>query len=230
MSLPSELFTGQVDDNCLCIICHNVFDEPNSLKCGHTFCLACLNSALGTSRRCPTCRLTVPKKGEHVIPNRVLKGLIENLTVRCKNSLCRDPDNEPDCQRRRLNSGEASTTDDACTWTGKLVDWPAHSKSKCTLTRVSCAIVGCDFRCARKDLGQHTIDYTMEHLQLMVSAETEKLRSEFDIKILALKEEHDVRVQTTTAEAHIEFEHHVQLSSFCRKWMERNQTPCSILS
>jgi hypothetical protein len=142
----------------------------------------------------------VPKKGENIIRSRVLKGLIENLTVRCKNSLCRDPDNEPDCQRRRLNSGEASTTDDACTWTGKLVDWPAHSKSKCTLTRVSCTIVGCDFRCARKDLGQHTIDNTIEHLQLMVSAETEKLRSEFDIKILRLQAKHDSQDQTLKAE------------------------------
>jgi ubiquitin-protein ligase len=220
MSLPTELFTGQVDENYLCIICHSVFEEPNSLKCGHTFCLACLKSALESSRRCPTCRVTVPRKGGHVIPNRVLKGLIENLTVRCKNSLCRDPDDEPDHQRRRLNPGEASATDDACTWTGKLVDWPAHSKSRCALETVSCTVAGCDFRCARKDLGQHAIDNTMKHLQLMVSAETEKLRSEFDTKILALQAEHDSHVQTLKAEPQIGFVH-AQLSSFCRKWMER---------
>jgi ubiquitin-conjugating enzyme E2 I len=221
MSLPTELFTGQVDENYRCIICHSVFDEPSSLKCGHTFCLACLNSSLESARRCPTCRLVVPKKGGNIIPNRVLKGLIENLTVRCKNNAGIDPDNEPDLQRRRLNPGEASAANDGCTWTGKLADWSAHSKSECPLGIVRCTVIGCDFRCARKDLGQHTIDNTMKHLQLMVSAETEKLRSEFDIKIRSLKAEHDSRVQTPTAEANIEFVHHVQLSSFCRKWMER---------
>jgi ubiquitin-conjugating enzyme E2 I len=224
MTLPTGLFTGKVDENCICIICHNVFDEPSSLKCGHTFCLACLNSALDSARRCPTCRMTVPKKGENVIPNRVLKGLIENLTVRCKSSACGDPDpdpdNEPDRQRRRLNPGEASATDDACTWTGKLADWPAHSKSECTLETVSCTVAGCDFRCARKDLGQHTINNTMDHLKLMVSAETEKLRSEFDTKILALQAAHHSQVQTLKAESKNGLVH-AQLSSFCRKWMER---------
>jgi hypothetical protein len=151
MSLPTELFTGKVDENYLCIICHSVFDEPSSLKCGHTFCLACLNSALERARRCPTCRQTVPKKGGNIIFNRVLKGLIENLTVRCKNSVSRDPDNEPDRQRRRLNPGEASSSDDSCIWIGKLVDWPAHSKTECTLETVSCTVAGCDYRCARKD-------------------------------------------------------------------------------
>jgi hypothetical protein len=220
MSLPTELFTGHVADNCLCIICHNVFDDPSSLKCGHAFCLECLNSTLGISRRCPTCRVTVPKKGENIIPNRALKGLIESLSVRCKNRLCRDPDNEPDRQRRRLNTCEASATDDACTWTRKLEDWPAHSKSECALETVSFTVAGCDFRCARKDLGQHTIDNTMEHLQVMVSAEIEKLRSDFDIKILALQAKHHSQVQTLKAERQTTSVH-AQLSSFCRRWMER---------
>jgi hypothetical protein len=193
-----ELFTGQVDENYLCIICHNVFDEPSSLRCGHTFCLACLNSTLEIgARRCPICRLTVPENDGNIIPSRVLKGLIENLTVRCKNSVSRDPDNEPDHQRRRLNSSEASASDDSCTWIGKLVDWSAHSKSECTLETVSCTVAGCDYRCTRKDLGQHTSDNTMRHVQLMVSAETEKLRSEFDTRILALEAENDSRVIIT---------------------------------
>jgi ubiquitin-conjugating enzyme E2 I len=69
-------------------------------------------------------------------------------------------------------------------------------------------------------LGQHEIDNTMKHLQSMVSAETEKLRSEFDTKILALQAEYDSQVQTLKAEPQIGLVH-VQLSSFCRKWMER---------
>jgi ubiquitin-protein ligase len=220
MTLPTELFTEEVDENYLCIICHSVFDEPSSLKCGHTFCLACLNSAFDSSERCPTCRLTVPTRNGNVIPNRVLKGLIENLTVRCKNSACIDPQNEPDRQRRRLNPDEASASDAECPWTGRLLDWPAHSKSECALETVNCTVAGCDFRCARKDFGQHSIDNTMQHMQLMVSVETEKLRSEFDTKILALQAEHDSKVQTLKAESKNELVH-AQLSSFCRKWMER---------
>jgi ubiquitin-protein ligase len=220
MTLPTELFTEEVDENYLCIICHSVFDDPRSLKCGHTFCLACLNSALESARRCPTCRLTVPNKDGNIFLNRVLKGLIENLTVRCKNSACIDPDHEPDRQRRRLNPGETSASDSERTWTGRLLDWPAHSKSECTLETVNCTVAGCDFRCARKDLCQHTIDNTMQHMQLMVSVETKKLRSEFDTKILALQAEHDSQVQTLKAESKNELVH-AQLSSFCRKWMER---------
>jgi hypothetical protein len=171
----------------------------------------------------------VPKKGGYVIPNRVLKGLIENLTVRCNNNLCRDPDNEPDRQRRRLNPGEVTATHDACTRIGKLVDWPAHSKSECTLETVSCTVVGCDFRCERKGSSQHTTDNAMEHLRLMVSVETEKLRSDFAAKILAFRAEHDSQVQAEH-DSQVQAEHdsqvqikfvHAQLSSFCRKWMER---------
>jgi ubiquitin-protein ligase len=54
----------------------------------------------------------------------------------------------------------------------------------------------------------------------MVTAATEKLRSEFDTKNLALKAEHDSQVQTLKSESKNELVH-AQLSSFCRKWMER---------
>jgi hypothetical protein len=78
----------------------------------------------------------VPNEGEQLVPNRVLKKLIEDLTVRCKNGACRELDDEPDRQRRRLNNNEASATDDVCPWTGKLADWPAHSESECSFKTV----------------------------------------------------------------------------------------------
>jgi hypothetical protein len=208
MQLPIEIFTAPVDENFLCIICHGVFDDPTSLKCGHTFCLACLNLSLVTAGRCPTCRLAIPQNDEQ-IPNRVLKGLIENMTVRCKNSVCRDADDEPDRQRRRLNNCEASVTDDGCKWIGKLVDWPTHSKSECAMETVSCTVAGCDFRCARKGMDQHTINSITVHLDLLVTTKTETLRKKCDSKLEMQSKENARQLRTQKKE--LESKHETKL-------------------
>jgi hypothetical protein len=60
-------------------------------------------------------------------------------------------------------------------------------------------------------ISTHSIILPCKHLQLMVSAETEKLRSDSDTKILALQAEHDSQVQTLIAESKNELVH-AQLS------------------
>jgi hypothetical protein len=150
----------------------------------------------------------------------VLHCFIKNLAVRYENSVCRKLDDEPDRQRRRLNNSEASATDDVCPRTGKLVDWPAHSKSKCSLETVSCTVSGCEFRCTRKDMGHHTTDSALDHLDLLVTTKTNILRTEFNNKILLLKAEHDSQVRELKSEHQNEIIHS-RLSSFCRTWMER---------
>lgn len=35
-------FVGRVDEDLLCVICHNVLLNPYSCKEGHTFCHSCI--------------------------------------------------------------------------------------------------------------------------------------------------------------------------------------------
>ncbi|KAI8999023.1 hypothetical protein BD414DRAFT_433472 [Trametes punicea] len=45
-----------LDDALRCDICRDFYDAPVSLGCGHTFCSACIRSALPVSATCPSCR------------------------------------------------------------------------------------------------------------------------------------------------------------------------------
>ena len=41
----------------VCVICHDVFKRPTSLRCGHTFCYNCIREYFSqTERSCPICR------------------------------------------------------------------------------------------------------------------------------------------------------------------------------
>lgn len=57
MSSPGCLLT---EDQLLCDVCLEVFSEPVSLPCGHTFCRACVEQHWEDSvqRHCPTCKET----------------------------------------------------------------------------------------------------------------------------------------------------------------------------
>ena len=44
-----------------CSICWEKFTSPASLKCGHVFCLECINMATAKKKQCPTCRQSMKK-------------------------------------------------------------------------------------------------------------------------------------------------------------------------
>ena len=46
MEVPSEI---------KCIICFDVFEEPTSLICGHSFCKQCISAHLENTPKCPLC-------------------------------------------------------------------------------------------------------------------------------------------------------------------------------
>ncbi|KAI9283427.1 hypothetical protein BC943DRAFT_99484 [Umbelopsis sp. AD052] len=39
-----------------CAICTELFTEPHTVDCGHTFCYQCLKQWLEIRKQCPTCR------------------------------------------------------------------------------------------------------------------------------------------------------------------------------
>ncbi|KAK7910362.1 hypothetical protein WMY93_015046 [Mugilogobius chulae] len=72
-SLPSDRF--------LCSICSNIFTDPVTTPCGHSFCKSCLNHQWDQSEfcQCPTC-----KKRFHARPEISTNSVLEEVSVQLK--------------------------------------------------------------------------------------------------------------------------------------------------
>ncbi|KAM7436802.1 hypothetical protein ABFA07_013447 [Porites harrisoni] len=102
MQLPSgydEDFVYEVEDDCLCLICHLPLKEPALTRCGHRFCKVCLEEHL--------------KRQE-----------AQNQPYTCpadREGLDRDRDVFPDnATGRKILSMVIKCPSDGCSWTGEL--------------------------------------------------------------------------------------------------------------
>lgn len=64
-----------------CVICHEVFIEPTSLSCGHSFCKDCLDwwweqPYKRGAKDCPTCRMQLPQNQPSIRVNLALRACI----------------------------------------------------------------------------------------------------------------------------------------------------------
>ncbi|PPQ75450.1 hypothetical protein CVT24_013333 [Panaeolus cyanescens] len=74
---PSEAPGLRTLDTALrCPICGEVYDAPVSIACGHTFCSACIRSALGVKQECPQCRKTANEV--HIRVNHTIEAVISS--------------------------------------------------------------------------------------------------------------------------------------------------------
>ncbi|XP_074428647.1 E3 ubiquitin-protein ligase TRIM39-like [Larus michahellis] len=67
-----------LQDEALCSICLEIFQDPVSIHCGHSFCRACITQnweGLTTNFSCPQCREAVPQQSFR--PNWELANIIE---------------------------------------------------------------------------------------------------------------------------------------------------------
>ena len=64
--------------NLTCPVCLNIFKDPVSLPCGHTFCRECSKHSLSSDKRCPVCRKSAGEGGETSI--FALRALSETYT------------------------------------------------------------------------------------------------------------------------------------------------------
>uniref|UniRef100_A0A8C3KIZ1 Zinc finger protein RFP-like n=1 Tax=Calidris pygmaea TaxID=425635 RepID=A0A8C3KIZ1_9CHAR len=74
MEMPLEILR----DEACCSICLEIFQDPVSISCGHSFCRLCITrtwEGLTTNFSCPQCRKTVSRK--RLRPNRELANVIE---------------------------------------------------------------------------------------------------------------------------------------------------------
>ncbi|CAB3991085.1 E3 ubiquitin- ligase NRDP1-like [Paramuricea clavata] len=75
-------FEGQVREDLLCSICHEVLRDPRTCQNReHPFCLSCISQHLRNSHTCPECR-------EHLTPEtlknpRFLKNILSELKIKC---------------------------------------------------------------------------------------------------------------------------------------------------
>lgn len=69
-----------VDEDLSCSICFEVFREPVTISCGHTFCRLCLRRCLRTKEECPECRLP-QKRDTKFSTNTATQKVIERLKI-----------------------------------------------------------------------------------------------------------------------------------------------------
>ena len=71
-SAPSSLSSALT-----CVLCRDVFREPYSLPCGHSFCHECIFQALSYTPKCPTCDKEIRNTSQEVHPNFSLQYVID---------------------------------------------------------------------------------------------------------------------------------------------------------
>ena len=235
MGIPTEPFEMKPDDNLICVICHDVLEDPASFKCGHTFCNQCIENI--QSSACPTCRTKNMKRTAS--PSIVLKNLIGNLVIRCKhhpavgsaathensNNVNDDTVAEPSQKRATLDDGSSADPHQGCSWTGKVSDWPLHAEKDCPLHEITCSVQGCGCCCARKDMDKHMVNDMTEHVNILVDAKVSAIAAEFDTKLEAKlseqKEAYEEKLlvkMKSNEELQTSALVHSHLTTFCRQW------------
>ncbi|KAG6874048.1 hypothetical protein C0995_006905 [Termitomyces sp. Mi166 len=66
----------ELDASLRCNICHELYDGPVSLNCGHSFCSYCVRVSLAIKQECPTCRKTAIEG--HIKPNAVIEDVVHS--------------------------------------------------------------------------------------------------------------------------------------------------------
>lgn len=152
MGYPLDQFIAEVDENLICSICRDVMTNPVSCRDGHTFCENCINAWLLSNKVCPLDRQPLRKR--ELIRNLPLRGVIDNLDVRCANGL--DSGGNPRKKMRVSRDDYGHTVQQLCPWSGKLKDLDEHSRL-CPYELVHCPHTRCFKSMLRRDIEEHAV-------------------------------------------------------------------------
>jgi hypothetical protein len=165
------LFVHRVSPHLQCSVCLDVLRKPVQCASGHSFCQRCITRVLVLrsegQRVCPVCRVTL--SATHLVVNRAVEGVIEDLVLRCPTTL--DPDSNPDSNLDSNpdsnlcplatpsdeDDGEVSAfleLEPSCEWTGPLHACRAHLL-QCSHARVRCELPHCRREIKRRLLPTH---------------------------------------------------------------------------
>ncbi|XP_065890021.1 tripartite motif-containing protein 2-like [Dysidea avara] len=107
-SLEQSEELQQIEEEITCSICGNLFNDPKTIPCLHTFCKCCLEGSIESNKKmavdvsCPLCRAPLPRDEIASIPtNFTIKRLIEILQKKKKDKMASECDN---CHIRWRNS------------------------------------------------------------------------------------------------------------------------------
>ena len=98
----------EVEEEITCSICKEIFTEPKTITCLHTFCEECIKSTIESNKRlgsdncCPLCRAKFPEDATKIPVNFYIKRLIEIFRKR-KGSL-QQTRNEVKCGECKANA------------------------------------------------------------------------------------------------------------------------------
>ncbi|KAL0970061.1 hypothetical protein UPYG_G00236620 [Umbra pygmaea] len=85
-----------IEKHLYCSICMDVFDEPVTTPCGHTFCLACLNRNLQLNDSiCPLCKALLMRNPQVNIVLRTLIQELKKAKEKQPGDLCGEPGEVP---------------------------------------------------------------------------------------------------------------------------------------
>ncbi|XP_031551923.1 TNF receptor-associated factor 5-like [Actinia tenebrosa] len=137
MGYRREDFVEKVDENLICLICHEVLADPQQCKEGHIFCKECIKAWLNHKCRCPMDNTAL--RFESLMPSVFAKNIIQNLKV-----FCHQPGND----------AQVADTAEKCNWSGKLLALADHRKT-CPFQQIQCSNVNCNTKMQRRELEDH---------------------------------------------------------------------------
>jgi hypothetical protein len=146
MGFPPQMFQSKPAENVVCHVCLGVFENPQNLQCGHTFCQGCIAKLERTS--CPSCKMSHATLTTS--PNGLMRGLVENLPIRCKN------------------------TPALCPWVGKLSEWPNHHKADCSAQKLKKLQNSCD------TLVKQSVSKARVHMEAKVAVATKVMEKSLE--------------------------------------------------
>lgn len=126
---------SSIHSKLICTICLSPFNKPVSTRCGHTFCICCIQQWLEEKSSCPICRHILAENYYTNIINQNILEEVNQLEVKCtlceQNNIKRqdfDYHVNHQCTKAVISCPAA---DKQCSWTGQRKDLPAHEKICC---------------------------------------------------------------------------------------------------
>ncbi|XP_062853618.1 E3 ubiquitin-protein ligase PDZRN3-B [Trichomycterus rosablanca] len=146
MGFELDRFSGAVDPDLKCNLCHKVLEEPLTTPCGHVFCAACVLPWVAQQRSCPAqCRRRVSAQELHHVPP--LKSLVLKLDIRCEHQ-------ERGCRQivklqqlsehsEQCDFAPARCRNTGCSQVLNLKDVQAHMRDSCEYRAAGVCEQGC---------------------------------------------------------------------------------------
>jgi hypothetical protein len=137
-----------------CSVCSEVFTDPVTLACGHTFCRTCAMSWFTSSaKRCPVarCAASAGSKPAVLPTNYALKGVVEALRVYCRFGVCEDE-----------HGGWMLDSAGGCPVQLSRAEAAAH-EAACEHALEACPFAGCGVLRRRRDADAHDAEMAVAH-------------------------------------------------------------------